>query len=335
MTVTSGIQDELFHRIRSILPSHLSLVDEVSEILDISSDSAYRRIRSEKQLSIDEFYLLCKHFYISSDEILSRQSDKICFRSYLLDEKEFRFEQYLEAVLRDIKSLSEQKNPQMIIVLNELNLFQMMQVPEVAAFKFFFWSKSNLSFSDYKDQLFTANLPDDKLRKLSMEILNYYVKIPTIELMAQEALSSMMKQICFYHEAGFFKESHETNFLCDKLVDLMNHLRQQAELGFKFLHGTDPVGKEGNYMLYYNDLILADNTILLISDETRRTYITSNAINLLLTDNPVFYERNYQWGKNLISKSTLISGSAEKERYKFFRGIEDQINKLREKVYNN
>ncbi len=236
------------------------------------------------------------------------------------------------SVLRDIKSLSEQKNPQMIFVLNELNLFQMMQVPEVAAFKFFFWSKSNLSFSDYKDQLFTANRPNDKLRKLSMEILHYYVQIPTIELMAEEALSSMMKQICFYHEAGFFKGSHETNSLCDKLVDLMNHLRQQADLGFKFLYGIDPVGQEGNYMLYYNDLILADNTILIMSDETRMTYITSNAINLLLTDNPVFYERNYQWGKNLISKSTLISGSAEKERYKFYRGIEDQINKLRETV---
>ncbi len=332
MTIISGIQNEFFQRIRSILPSHLSLVDEITEILNISDDSAYRRIRSEKQLSIDEFYLLCKHYNISSDEILSRQSDKICFNSYLLDEKEFRFEQYLEAVLRDIKSLSEQKNPQIIFIMNELNLFQMMQVPEVVAFKFFFWSKSNLNFSDYKDQLFTANRPDDKLRKLSMEILNYYVQIPTIELMAEEALASMMKQICFYHEAGFFGGSQETNSLCDKLVDLMNHLRQQAELGFKFLYGTDPVGQEGNYMLYYNDLILADNTILIISDETRRTYITSNAINLLLTDNPVFYERNYQWGKNLISKSTLISGTAEKERYKFFRGIENQIRQLQEKV---
>lgn len=332
MTIISGIQNEFFQRIRSILPSHLSLVDEITEILDISDDSAYRRIRCEKQLSLDEFFLLCKHYDISSDEILSRHSDKICFRSYLLDEKEFRFEQYLEAVLRDIKSLSEKKNPQIIFIMNELNLFQMMQVPEVAAFKFFFWSKSNLSFSDYKDQLFTANRPDDKLRKLSMEILNYYVKIPTIELMAEEALSSMMKQIYFYHEAGFFKGDRETNSLCDKIVDLMNHLRQQAELGFKFLYGTDPMGQEGNYMLYYNDLILTDNTILIISDETRMTYITSNAINLLLTDDPVFYERNYQWGKNMISKSTLISGSAEKERYKFFRGIEDQIHQLQEKV---
>ncbi len=335
MTIISGIQNEFFKRIRSILPSHLSLVDEITEILDISNDSAYRRIRCEKQLSLDEFFLLCKHYDISSDEILSRHSDKICFRSYLLDEKDFRFEKYLEALLRDLKSVSEQKNPQFIFVLNELNLFQIIQIPEVAAFKFFFWSKSNLCFSDYKDLLFIANRTNDRLRELNMEILHYYVQIPTIELMAQEALSSMMKQICFYHEAGFFKGSHETNSLCNKLIDLINHLRQQAELGFKFPYGTKPVGQEGNFMLYYNDLILVDNTILVSSDETRMTYITSNAINLLLTDNPVFYKRNYQWGKNMISKSTLISGTAEKERYKFFRGIEDQINKLREKVYNN
>ena len=136
-----AIQEELFKRIKGKIPSQYAMVDYISELLGISPDSAYRRIRGDKILSLDEFYLLCKHFNICSDDVMSRKSDYICFRSIVLDEEKFRFEQYLEVVRNGLQQLLESDGPELMIILNELNLFQMLQVPEVAAFKFFFWSK--------------------------------------------------------------------------------------------------------------------------------------------------------------------------------------------------
>ncbi|MCK4639369.1 MAG: hypothetical protein KAT33_08115, partial [Bacteroidales bacterium] len=57
-------QEHLFQQIRESLPTHLSLVDEISELLRMSYDSAYRRIRGEKAITIDELHTLCKHFNI-------------------------------------------------------------------------------------------------------------------------------------------------------------------------------------------------------------------------------------------------------------------------------
>jgi hypothetical protein len=50
----TDLQKELFVLIKHTLPSHISLVDEIADLLDISYDSVYRRIRGEKPISLNE-----------------------------------------------------------------------------------------------------------------------------------------------------------------------------------------------------------------------------------------------------------------------------------------
>jgi hypothetical protein len=211
----------------------------------------------------------------------------------------------------------------------------MMQAPEILAFKFFLWSKSNLNFSDYKNQLFSTDYLNDEIRNLSSQIYDLYEKIPTIEIIGEELFSSILKQIWFYHEAGYFNDKQDVNLLFDKLLEFIYHMKLQAEYGCKFRIGTKPSSNEGNLLLYYNDLIIADNTIVVKSNITKMTCITNNAMNLLISDNPEFFERNYNWAKNIASKSTLISGTSEKERNKFFRKVEEQVSSLRKKSIIN
>src|SRR4051812_8026364 len=90
----SQLQMSLFQHIRSVLPQNLSLADEVAEILDVSIDSAYRRIRGEKQLSFEEIQKLSDHFKISVDKILNLKSDSILFSGHYYH-KSFDFLKYL------------------------------------------------------------------------------------------------------------------------------------------------------------------------------------------------------------------------------------------------
>jgi len=48
---STGTQASFFQHIKSLLPQHKSLVDEVADLLDISNDSSYRHIRDEKPIS--------------------------------------------------------------------------------------------------------------------------------------------------------------------------------------------------------------------------------------------------------------------------------------------
>jgi hypothetical protein len=323
-------QENLFRKIRTILPPHVSMVDEISEILQISSDSAYRRIRCDKILLLDEFLLLCRHFKISVDDLLQSGSGLICFQSNSLDEKSLDFENYLQAIREDLYRLSKQNNPHIYLIFNELNLFQMLMMPTVAAFKIFFWSKSHFGLESYRDQLYSSGHLTKTVLGLIQDVENLYFEIPTTELFTLEALASILKQLDFYHDAGFFSDPDDVRVVCTDLSRLLTHIKQQAELGYKFKN--DPAFQEGSYNLYFNDLVIVDNTVVVSSDQTKVSYITCNSVNLLISDNQKFYDNNMRWAKNLISKSTLISGAAERERNRCFKILDDQVCSLRDKI---
>src|SRR4051812_12477307 len=68
------LQEYLFQRVKEKLPATTSLADAVAETLFISNDSAYRRIRGETPLVLEEARTLCNRFSISFDEVLHSKS---------------------------------------------------------------------------------------------------------------------------------------------------------------------------------------------------------------------------------------------------------------------
>lgn len=59
------------------MPDNLSFVHEIAELLEISYDSAYRRIRGEKELSLEELHRLSHKFEVSLDFLLGLQSNHV------------------------------------------------------------------------------------------------------------------------------------------------------------------------------------------------------------------------------------------------------------------
>ena len=326
------IQIRLFSLIREQLPEHVSLVDEIAELLEISNDSSYRRIRGEKQLSLQEVQKLAGTFQLSLDDLIGNPKNSVTFRTSFLEEDSFSFVDWLKGVLEFTKMAYSPEEAEAIFILNELSIFHMVQIPEVCAFKLFFWRKSNLDFPGFRDLKFRVDEFEQEVIELSKEILGHYVRINTKEFTTEENLNSFLKQILYYSEAGYFHSREDALTLCDKLHELMEHQQQQAALGYKFPHGRPPAGTEGNFQLFHNDLVLADNTILVKAGDTRVTYLTSNAINLMQSHDRAFFDYNYAWGRNLLSKSVPISGTAEKERNRYFRVLHEKIDAVKNKL---
>ena len=323
---------QLFRMIRDQLPDHVSLVDEIADLLDISNDSAYRRIRAEKALSLQEVQKLAGTYQISLDDLMGNPPNSVTFRTNFLDEESYSFVEWLRSVLAFTMEASQAEDVEAIFILNELSIFHLVQVPEVCAFKLFFWKKSNLDFPGYRELKFRIDDVDEEVLELSKEINRHYVGINTIEFTTEENLNSYLKQLLYYSEAGYFHSRNDALTLCEKLHILVDHMQQQAALGFKFPFGKPPNGREGNFQLFHNDLILVDNTILVKAGGSSTTYLTSNAINLMQSRDRKFFEYNYEWGRNLQSKSIPISGTAERERNRFFRVLHGKIDELAAKL---
>ena len=77
--MSSDLQIQLFQYLKNKISPQASLVEEMASLLGISTDSAYRRLRGEKPLSLEEVYKLCIHYKLSLDNMLNLQSDAFLF----------------------------------------------------------------------------------------------------------------------------------------------------------------------------------------------------------------------------------------------------------------
>ena len=108
---SNQLQITFFQFIKSKLPSHLSLVDEIADLLEISVDSSYRRIRGEKMISFEEISKIASHFKLSIDQLLHlKTSDAKIFSGNYITPENFNFEQYLQAMLDVLTFLNSFKN---------------------------------------------------------------------------------------------------------------------------------------------------------------------------------------------------------------------------------
>jgi len=330
-----NIQNTFFNQIKDRLPNNLTLVDGVADALNISNDSAYRRIRGETPLDFEEIGVLTAKYGISLDGLVKSESDTVAFRYRPLDEKSFSFENYMETTLADLEKITDQEDAEMIYVANDIPFFQLFEIQEIAAFKFFVWTKTILNYAQHKGKKLKLDEGiTDKAKELGAKLIETYCKIPSIEIFHAGTLESTLNQIEYYHVSGLFSNKKDGILLCDKMSDLVGHMQRQAELGVKFSIGKElPEGilgmRSGNYQLYYNEVLATDNTILARSGDFKMSYLTNNGHNSLMTNSPVFYDNTHRSLQNLMSKSSLISGTSEKERNRIFTRFQDKIEELR------
>ena len=106
---STDIQQRLFNHIKGLVPPNIALVDVVADVLKISNDSVYRRIRGEKPISLDKVRILATHFKISIDQVLHLKTDAFLFSGRITNNSDFKYENWLENV---VYLKSTQPNPQ-------------------------------------------------------------------------------------------------------------------------------------------------------------------------------------------------------------------------------
>ena len=97
----------------------------------------------------------------------------------------------------------------------------------------------------------------------------------------------------------------------------------------KFLPGATDVGHRASLQVYVNELILGNNTILLKLDDQRVSTVTYSVLSYLMTRDSRFADKAFSTFNILLSRSSLISGTGEKDRNRFFNTLRDKVNAIR------
>jgi hypothetical protein len=299
-----SIQTSFLEEVKKRLPSNRSFVDELAEILSISKDSAYRRIRGETVLSLDESKKLCDHSGVSIDSLFSPTSKTVHFMDMAAGGN-ITLEEWLTSIMKNVSMISE-----MTYTARDIPIWHYLRKPELAAFKMFFWQKTVMGNPGFQKLVFEPEIIPREMIQLGERVWQKYAAVQSVEIWGAEALHNTLKQIQFYDECGFLKIRGQVSRLYEELEDLLGIIHSAAAEARK----TD-----GNiFNLYHNEVLTMDNSVFGKTRDTNVTYLNYNTTGLLVTRHNGFCEKMRQYQTSLIKHSTLISGTAEKERIKFF-----------------
>ena len=327
-----NIQSLLFEQVKFRLPKGLSLGAALSDVLSISPDAVYRRYRGETPVSMSEASKICNHYNLSFDALAQLGEGKVLFTYPPLNTFDFSLEGYLEGILNAFKKLKELDGAEMILAVNNVNFFQLMNFPQLMRFKLYFWAKTHLQIPLYAEQKFKHEKTSDHAFAIGKEIIQLYKSIPSREIYDPEFMRGFMRQIHYYFKAHLFEDPEYALFLHERLAMMSDHLKQQAIHGKKFMYGTQVPNQGNSFTMFLNETINADSTFYYEGSSAKGVYVTHNIMSYLETNNPDYATDTKSILDRQMANSSQISVINEKERNSFFYEFDRTINRFKKKI---
>jgi hypothetical protein len=316
--MNSSIQEYLFRRIKEKLPAEGSLADVVADLLHVSNNSAYRRIRGETPLVLEEAKILSEAFNLSLDQALNIKENSVSFTAFNLNNENYSFKSYLKDILHNLKLVASFEQKEIIYLTKDFSIFHNFLSRPLFAFRYFFWMKSILQHPDFVSVKFSIDILPNDIEELGRQIVSAYNTIPSIEIWNTECVNSTISQIEYYREAGYFASEKEVEKVYNALNDTIEHLRLQAAAGCKFSPGENPDFQKSNFQFYYNRVVLGDNTIMTLLNGKKILYLNYDVLNYMVTQDEKFCNDVYSKLLNLMRRATILSNVSEKQRNIFF-----------------
>lgn len=324
------VQEQFFQEIKNRLPTDASLAEEIARLLKVSTDSAYRRMRGEKQITLEELAALATRFSVSVDQLLNIQTGNIVFQGNFLNPKTYRYSDYLTSMMHQLAYFNSFHKKEFYYLCKDTPIFYYFISKDLAAFKYFFWMGTLIYFPEFRNKKVVLDEYPPELEQLGNKIYELYTQLDSVEIWNIESWNTTFHQIDYYLESGMFQSYEDVLKIYAGMEYVIDHLEEQARMGVKFVAGHPEVKPGGKFNMYFNEIVIQDNNMMALLDHSRISFVPHTAINYMMTRDIAYSENFYQYVQNLIKRSTLISEVSEKERVRFFHRMRERIARRKE-----
>lgn len=324
MTHPVNIQSSFISEVRKQLPPNVSLADMLAEMLGVSRDSAYRRIRCETVLSLDEVKKISSQLPVSLDMLLESSSRLVAFQSHASGGDAQCLHEWFTTFLTHLNSANNASDKHIFTMTRDLPVFHYFQHPGLAAFKIYFWLRT-AQHTQRQSPVFSADVIPKELLSKARRIWERYQDIPSTEIWGIESGLITLRQIEYCHDCGFFSDPEEVQTILDQYEQILDGLQTGCAAGTK--------GELNRpFHLYLDEMMITGNTLLFKMEPKRIAFLRHDIDGMLLSSQDSFCNHEERRIRDLISKASLISTSGEKERIRFFSAVRDRIAETRSKT---
>lgn len=309
-------QESFLKAIRSKIQKSVSLIDEIASVLEISYDASHRRISGKSKFSIDETIKLANHFSISLDNLFLREEKVIVEKTIEIETLKDML-QYFKTSAEQIEILTKNPKTTLFYSAKDIPLFYFMDGTILSKFKAFVWL--NLLNTNQKKAAFENFVIDESFTQYMQTLKKTYENTNINEIWNDTTINSSLQQILYFYEAGLLNLKN-ANALCKDLKRIVNLIQEKC------------INPQHNFAVYYNELILLNNNMLIETEEKLTMFVPYTLLGYFITDNEESCKNVYQFFKQQIINSKALGQSGIKEQNLFFNRAIRKIDYYLEKI---
>ena len=327
-----NFQEQFLQKILSRFEKKAEAVEVIAKSLQIGKDGVYRRIRGVTMLSPEELKTLCLQFKISADSLIYGETNTVFFNYNGFKDQLNSFDDFLQEILHRMEQTQQLPDCRLLYASSEIPIFHYMYFPELFSFKLYLWGRTIWNLDFLQEHPFHFDLIPYPTLRITEQILNIYNYLPSTEIWIFGIMEDTLNQIEFVSSIGQFKEAEIAVILCDKLLELNEHMKQMAALGHKFNPQIGTEADGGSFQLYHNQLVYTSNTLLVQSKVGRFMFTAFANPNYLVTYEQRMCRHTRDWLEQVIRQSSPLSTHSIKNREGFFAGLERKIQHTRQRI---
>ncbi len=327
MSLNPTLQSQVINYLKIVIPPRQSLADILISELGVSKSTAYKKIKGQVGISMDELEILGNKYNIPISTFLGRTSDNI----FSLDALELSPRhpiEYLQRIAIHFKSYLKYDDIEFIYISNMIPIFHLLQFPALITLKLYIWDITNWKTEHSDDRSFSIRAYADRLKDFEVarkQILDCYLKIKGIEIWNIRFLDILVEQFKYVLINRMLTDEAEIKIIIDQLKQLYHYLEQVANEGLKYEVSAGKVSFKNDIAIYNNQVIESTNLIFGQSPQFSSVYSTLDTPNYMNCLSPEVANLVKRWLDQVIIHSFKISREGKSERLRFFRELKSRL----------
>ncbi|WP_124981515.1 helix-turn-helix domain-containing protein [Nonlabens xiamenensis] len=326
------MQELLIGKIRQILPPTLSVIDEISHVLDISYDAAYRRVNGKTVLSLEESVHLAKHFKLSLNKLyeVGEQNSILADVSPPIQDVD-GLEAYFRNSLEQLQPLTKLSSSSITYSAKDIPLFYTLSDSHLTKYKCYVWLKfldddgkmSKMSFQEFTEQAPTS------LFESARALGDVYNNIDIIEFWNDNTINGNLQQVFYFYEAGLLSREMALT-ICEDLRQIIHRVERQSIE--QSITGTQ---NQTQYLLYKSDLLTMSNTVMIKTKNQKLFFCPFTVLTYLKVEHIPTCERLDKFFAKQMKNSKLLINAGERDRTQFFNKMHLKIKTIEDRLKVN
>jgi hypothetical protein len=311
MTEGNIFYDEFMSVLQKKISHKATLVNTITELLDIDKDAVYRRLRGKVDFSFTEMATIARSLGISLDRIAGIENDQSrpaqVNISRQVNPTEVDYEMF-EGHVHMLKSIKDEPDTKILEAANILPHYLYQDYEYLTRYYMFRWNQA----SNFVNALpyHEITIPD-RLRVLQKETCVYARHISsTLYVLNYLVFQHLVTNIQYFAKIRLINEE-EVSLIKNDLMMFLDNIENVAVKG-----KHEETGNEVS--IFISDIATDADYSCLKTKNIHLTLLRAFILNATVTFDIKVFDAATAWIRSLQRMSTLISGSGEKFRAMFF-----------------